>query len=112
MNTAGELCVLEGQSLKVPCHYEPQYASYVKYWCQGRTREFCRSLARTDDHHVANPAQDKVSVSDNPVQLVFTVTMNNVTEDDSGWYMCGVEVGSGWTADVASFMHINVIHGE
>lgn len=112
MTTAGERLVLEGQSLKVPCHYEPQYASYVKYWCQGRTREFCSSLARTDDHRAADPAREKVSVSDDPVQLVFTVTMNNVTEDDSGWYMCGVEVGSGWTADVATFVHIKVIHGE
>lgn len=111
VTTAGELIVLEGQSLKVPCHYEPQYASYVKYWCQGRTREFCSSLARTDDHRAANPAGDKVSISDNPVQLVFTVTMNNVTEDDSGWYMCGVEVGSGWTADVSTFVHLKVIHG-
>lgn len=112
ITTANEFIILEGQSIKVPCQYEPQYASYVKYWCHGRMREFCSSLARTDDHPAANPAEDKVSVSDDQVQLVFTVTMNNLTEADTGWYMCGVEVGNGWTADVSKFIHIKVIHGE
>ncbi len=75
-------------------------------------REFCTSLARTDDTRSANPAEDKVSVSDDPVQLVFTVTMNKLMEKDSGWYMCGVEIGSMWTADVVAFTNIKVIHGE
>lgn len=109
MTTADELVVLEGQSITFPCHYEPQYASYVKYWCQGRMREFCSSLARTGE---ANPAEDKVSIVDDQVQQVFTVTMNNLREVDSGWYMCGVEIGSGWTADVATFIQIRVIHGK
>lgn len=103
---------MEGQSLKVPCHYEPQYASYVKYWCQGNMREFCTSLARTDDPRSANPAEDKVSIFDDPVQLVFTVTLNNLKEGDSGWYLCGVEVGSVWNADVVAYTNIKVIHGE
>lgn len=111
VTTADELLVLEGRSVTFPCHYEPQYASYVKYWCQGRTREFCTSLARTSDAGAAKPGQ-KVSVVDHQVQQVFTVTMKNLTEADSGWYMCGVEIGGGWTADVASFVHIRVIHGE
>lgn len=75
-------------------------------------REFCTSLARTDATGLANPAEDKVSITDDQVQLVSAVTMNNLKEEDSGWYMCGVEVGSGWTADVATYIHINVIHGE
>ncbi|TNM98113.1 hypothetical protein fugu_014359 [Takifugu bimaculatus] len=104
-----EMLVLEGQSVTFPCHYEPQYASYVKYWCQGRMREFCTSLARTGDAGAAKPGE-KVSAVDDQVQQVFTVTMNNLTEADSGWYMCGVEIGSGWTADVASFVYIRVIH--
>lgn len=111
VTTADELLVLEGQSVTFPCHYEPQYASYVKYWCRGRMREFCTSLARTSDAGAAKPGK-KFSVVDDQVQQVFTVAMNQLTEADSGWYMCGVEIGSGWTADVASFVHIRVIHGE
>lgn len=106
-----ELAVLEGQSLTVPCLYEPQYAGYVKYWCRGKMREFCTSLARTDDTRLANPAVDKVSIYDDPVQQVFSVTMNDPKEEDSGWYMCGVEIGGMWTADVSAFTYIKVIHG-
>lgn len=111
MTTTGELVVLEGQSLTLPCYYEPQYASYVKYWCQGSMREFCTSLARTDEGGAATPG-DKFSIVDDPVQQVFTVTMNNLKEADSGWYMCGVQIGSGWNADVATFTYIRVIHGK
>ncbi|CAF97731.1 unnamed protein product [Tetraodon nigroviridis] len=111
VTTTSELVVLEGQSIKFPCHYEPQYASYVKYWCQGSMREFCTSLARTGEAVMTDPAKDKVSIVDDQVQQVFTVTMNNLKEADSGWYMCGVEIGSGWTVDVATFTYIRVIHG-
>nr|XP_033507022.1 polymeric immunoglobulin receptor isoform X1 [Epinephelus lanceolatus] len=111
VTTEGELSIMEGQSLTIPCHYEPQYASYVKYWCQGKTREFCTSLARTDEPRSADPAEKKVSVFDDQVQLVFTVTMNNLKEGDSGWYMCGVEIGGVWSADDVAFTNIKVIHG-
>uniref|UniRef100_A0A3Q3GXN1 Ig-like domain-containing protein n=1 Tax=Kryptolebias marmoratus TaxID=37003 RepID=A0A3Q3GXN1_KRYMA len=108
--TDGEFAVLEGGSLTIPCHYEPQYASYVKYWCKGSTREFCTSLARTDDPGPINPAEERVSIFDDPIQQLFTVTMNNLKQGDSGWYMCGVEIGGVWKADDATFTYIKVIH--
>ncbi|XP_028283991.1 polymeric immunoglobulin receptor isoform X2 [Parambassis ranga] len=111
VTTLEEFTLLEGRSVTVPCHYEPQYSSYVKYWCQGRTREFCTSLARTDDPRLINPDEDKVSIFDDPVQQVFTVTMNDLKEGDSGWYMCGVEIGGVWNADDAAFTNIRVVHG-
>ncbi|KAM4552353.1 polymeric immunoglobulin receptor isoform 2-T2 [Odontesthes bonariensis] len=111
VTTEEEFTVLEGQSLRIPCHYDPQYASYVKYWCQGRTKEFCTSLARTDDHHIINPAEEKVSIFDDPIQMVFTVTMNNLKESDSAWYVCGIEIGGLWNADDTAFTNIKVVHG-
>ncbi|XP_068594397.1 polymeric immunoglobulin receptor [Cebidichthys violaceus] len=108
VTTEGELTVMEGQSLIVPCHYDPQYAGYVKYWCRGKMREFCSSLARTDP---ANSAAEKVSIFDDPVQQVFTVSMSDLKEGDSGWYMCGVEIGNVWTRDVVASTYIKVIHG-
>ncbi|XP_022603838.1 polymeric immunoglobulin receptor-like isoform X1 [Seriola dumerili] len=111
VTTMEEFSVLEGRSLTVPCHYEPQYASYVKYWCRGRMREFCTSLARTDDPRSVDPAVDKVSILDDPVHQVFTVTMNDLKVDDSGWYMCGMEIGGVWSADVVEYTNIKVNHG-
>uniref|UniRef100_A0A8C6U497 Immunoglobulin V-set domain-containing protein n=1 Tax=Neogobius melanostomus TaxID=47308 RepID=A0A8C6U497_9GOBI len=102
-----------GGSLAIPCHYEPQYAGYVKYWCWGSTREFCTSLARTDDEPSTSdtPAQKKVKILDDPVQLVFTVTMEQLKKEDSGWYMCGVEIGGMWSVDLHAFTEIKVIDG-
>ncbi|TDH06087.1 hypothetical protein EPR50_G00130310 [Perca flavescens] len=60
VTTEGEHAVMEGQPLTVPCHYGPQYAGYVKYWCRGKMREFCTSLARTDEPRSANPAEEKI----------------------------------------------------
>ncbi|KAM7378825.1 hypothetical protein PAMP_004421 [Pampus punctatissimus] len=74
-------------------------------------REFCSSLARTDEPHSGNPAEDKVRIHNDPVQLVFTVTMEDLKEEDSGWYMCGVEIGSLWNVDVVAYTNIKVIHG-
>lgn len=71
-------------------------------------REFCTSLARTD---LATPAVKKVSLFDDPVQQLLTVTMGDLKEADSGWYMCGVEVGGGWTPDVVAYTYIKVVHG-
>lgn len=107
----GEYSALEGQTVVVACHYEPQYEHYVKYWCRGTTREFCTSLARTDDILTANSVKDSVTISDNPGQLVFTVTMRNLKKGDTGWYICGVEIGSIWSADVVTFTNIRVIDG-
>ncbi|XP_068197003.1 polymeric immunoglobulin receptor [Antennarius striatus] len=111
VTTNKQRTVLEGRSITVPCHYEPQYASYVKYWCWGRTRVWCTTLARTDNPHSDDPAEAKVSISDSPGHLASIVTMNNLTEADTGWYSCSVEVGDGWTPDVFKFIYINVVHG-
>ncbi|XP_030607468.1 polymeric immunoglobulin receptor isoform X2 [Archocentrus centrarchus] len=111
VTTVDEVRVLEGGSITVPCRYDPQYANHVKYWCWGSMREFCSSLARTDETHPTNPTEDKVSIFDDPAQAVFTVTMNNLKEGESGWYMCGVELGNGWKPDDVAFTKVKVIHG-
>uniref|UniRef100_A0A3P9LWY6 Polymeric immunoglobulin receptor n=1 Tax=Oryzias latipes TaxID=8090 RepID=A0A3P9LWY6_ORYLA len=107
----GEYSVLEGRSLTIPCHYEPKYVGNEKYWCQGKTREFCTILARTDNTRCMNLAVEKVSIFDDPVQLVFTVTMNGLKEEDSGWYMCGVGIKTWWYRDDIGYTYIAVIHG-
>ncbi|CAM4587071.1 unnamed protein product [Leuciscus chuanchicus] len=111
MKTVGDLSLLEGQSVTVPCHYNPQYISHVKYWCYGRMKDFCSSLARTDDPTSAPNVKGKVTIADDPTQHVFTVSMQNLTEGDSGWYWCGVELGGMWVADSTASLYISVIQG-
>ncbi|XP_020328681.1 polymeric immunoglobulin receptor [Oncorhynchus kisutch] len=112
VTTVGDLSVLEGRSVMIPCHYGPQYASYVKYWCHGSVKDLCTSLVRSDaPRGPAAAGEDKVAMFDDPVQQVFTVTMTELQKEDSGWYWCGVEVGGVWSADVTASLHINVIQG-
>uniref|UniRef100_A0AAY4AWT9 Ig-like domain-containing protein n=1 Tax=Denticeps clupeoides TaxID=299321 RepID=A0AAY4AWT9_9TELE len=109
VTTLGDQVILEGRSITVPCHYDPQYIPNVKYWCQGRMKDFCTKLAQTVNQH--KESAQKVSIADDPTQLVFTVTINDLKEADSGWYWCGVEVGGIWQADDATSLHISVVHG-
>ncbi|XP_055084572.1 polymeric immunoglobulin receptor isoform X2 [Periophthalmus magnuspinnatus] len=111
VTTEQKFAVLEGRSLTIPCHYEPQYASYVKYWCRGRMKDFCTSMARTDEPRTPEMSAQKVMIYDDPVQLVFSITMTQLKEEDSGWYMCGVEIGGIWSADLYAFTDIQVING-
>ncbi|KAG1969042.1 polymeric immunoglobulin receptor-like [Pimephales promelas] len=111
LTTVGDQTVLEGQSITVPCHYNPQYISNVKYWCSGRMKDFCSSLARTDDPTSAPNARGRVTIADDPSQHVFTVSMQDLTVGDSGWYWCGVELGGMWVSDSTASLHINVIQG-
>uniref|UniRef100_A0A3B4B6W6 Immunoglobulin domain-containing protein n=1 Tax=Periophthalmus magnuspinnatus TaxID=409849 RepID=A0A3B4B6W6_9GOBI len=104
-----KFAVLEGRSLTIPCHYEPQYASYVKYWCRGRMKDFCTSMARTDEPRTPEMSAQKVMIYDDPVQLVFSITMTQLKEEDSGWYMCGVEIGGIWSADLYVAVHLQVL---
>lgn len=69
-------------------------------------------MARTDETSSTNPSKDKVSIFDDPAQEMFTVTMNNLKETESGWYLCGVELGNGWKADDVAYTKVKVIHGE
>uniref|UniRef100_A0A3B4B8H4 Immunoglobulin domain-containing protein n=1 Tax=Periophthalmus magnuspinnatus TaxID=409849 RepID=A0A3B4B8H4_9GOBI len=101
-----------GRSLTIPCHYEPQYASYVKYWCRGRMKDFCTSMARTDEPRTPEMSAQKVMIYDDPVQLVFSITMTQLKEEDSGWYMCGVEIGGIWSADLVLSAGMSVLHSR
>ncbi|XDV28213.1 hypothetical protein PO909_031562 [Leuciscus waleckii] len=75
-------------------------------------KDFCSSLARTDDPTSAPNVKGKVTIADDPTQHVFTVSMQNLTEGDSGWYWCGVELGGMWVADSTASLYFSVIQGE
>ncbi|KAI4882179.1 hypothetical protein NFI96_005780 [Prochilodus magdalenae] len=111
VTTVGDQAVLEGQSVTVPCHYNSQYTQNVKYWCQGSMREFCSTLARTDNPESAPFGNGRVTIADDPTQHVFTVTMRDLKEADTGWYWCAVEVGGMWSVDSTASLYIKVIHG-
>uniref|UniRef100_A0A8C9VHN4 Ig-like domain-containing protein n=1 Tax=Scleropages formosus TaxID=113540 RepID=A0A8C9VHN4_SCLFO len=73
--------VLKGQSITVPCFY---------HRCDACTKQLCKGEKEANCPVRSNVAS--MSVSDDPVQGVFTVSMKDLQKKDSGMYMCVVEL--------------------
>uniref|UniRef100_A0A3B3SMR4 Ig-like domain-containing protein n=1 Tax=Paramormyrops kingsleyae TaxID=1676925 RepID=A0A3B3SMR4_9TELE len=99
VSTVSRVSVQRGGSVTIPCFYEDRYETHVKYWCRGYNVSSCSPIVHSD-----SPQEGKVSIRDDPNQQVFTVTINNLTAGDSGYYSCGVKISEG--SDIP--VHINV----
>ncbi|XP_029427778.1 polymeric immunoglobulin receptor-like [Rhinatrema bivittatum] len=78
---------LAGGSLTLQCQYESVYAIKRKYWCRGEAWSSCDVLVDTE----SKKKRCRISIRDDPAALMFTVTMKQLTEADSGKYWCGIE---------------------
>uniref|UniRef100_A0A3B3SMR3 Immunoglobulin V-set domain-containing protein n=1 Tax=Paramormyrops kingsleyae TaxID=1676925 RepID=A0A3B3SMR3_9TELE len=81
--TAWALKSPAGGSIRIPCFYGQQYKHSVKYWCKGKDTSSCS---------IVTPS-DRVSITDDPHNLVFIVTMRNLQKSDDGRYWCAVDDG-------------------
>ncbi|KAK2900469.1 hypothetical protein Q8A67_008584 [Cirrhinus molitorella] len=74
------LTVQTGGSVTIPCHYDKKYIQQKKYW-----------HLQTDTFHTyTNTTQGNLSVIDHPDQSLFTVTMRNLQNTQTGHYYCVV----------------------
>ncbi|KAM9687239.1 adhesion G protein-coupled receptor E4-like isoform 4-T5 [Trichechus inunguis] len=80
----------EGNSLTVPCHYDPGWETHYKWWCRGAVWSSCKILVKTTGSE-QEVKEGHVSIRDNHKQRIFTVTIEKVTEDDADLYWCGIE---------------------
>nr|XP_023646353.1 CMRF35-like molecule 8 isoform X3 [Paramormyrops kingsleyae] len=102
--TFGYLTAQTGESLTIPCFYDQKYKDHVKYWCTGQLWSSCTIMARTDSPQ----SSSKVSITDNPAQLVFHVIMRNLKISDTGIYWCAVEIGGIGKIDDSQDLKIEV----
>nr|XP_048302135.1 LOW QUALITY PROTEIN: CMRF35-like molecule 8 [Myodes glareolus] len=81
-----------GESLSVRCQYGKKYKSNNKYWCRVPSLLLlqCNDIVKTRGSNEAR--NGRVSIRDHPATLTFTVTMENLTREDEGTYMCGVDI--------------------
>ncbi|XP_051890656.1 polymeric immunoglobulin receptor-like [Pristis pectinata] len=75
-----------GRAITIDCHYAAWYRSHTKYWCRVRG-QLCTELVQTTGQ---NGQYRRGSMTDNPTRGTFTVTMENVVSEDTGWYRCGI----------------------
>ncbi|OPJ88639.1 hypothetical protein AV530_003143 [Patagioenas fasciata monilis] len=85
-----EVTAKQGGLLAVSCSYESGYELYPKYWCRPGFLWICFTyIAQTNGSEVT-VTQDRVSIEDKHTEHSFTVTLDNVSLGDTGWYSCGV----------------------
>ncbi|XP_052614994.1 CMRF-35-like molecule 4 [Peromyscus californicus insignis] len=79
-----------GESLSVRCQYEEEHKNNEKFWCRVSLRTPCKEIVKTRASKEAG--KGRVSIRDRPVNLTFTVTLENLTLEDAGTYKCGVDI--------------------
>ncbi|XP_066508115.1 polymeric immunoglobulin receptor-like [Hoplias malabaricus] len=91
-----------GSSVTIPCPYGNEYDKHRKYWCYhaGGDFNYC------DVRAYANTTNDKLVVTESPVQSLFTVTMRDLQDGDTGSYWCGVEINMGADLNEAIFVKV------
>uniref|UniRef100_A0A8C3IYB2 Uncharacterized protein n=1 Tax=Chrysemys picta bellii TaxID=8478 RepID=A0A8C3IYB2_CHRPI len=100
---------LWGRSVSVPCQYHEGYQETPKYWCSGITWQSCSKVVETTGSE-AEVTRGRVSIRDNHTLRVFTVTMENLTLEDTGIYWCGINLRS--KSDFNSPVSVTVLQGE
>ncbi|XP_041102537.1 CMRF35-like molecule 7 isoform X2 [Polyodon spathula] len=78
----------EGGSVSFQCYYDRYYDTNVKYWCRGYVWSSCKEIQRSSEKH---RDENKVSISDDRTQGIFTVTVRRLEKKDADWYWCGIE---------------------
>ncbi|MBN3299283.1 PIGR protein, partial [Amia calva] len=105
VSTLRQTIVRTGASVTIPCHYEDKHKSRVKTWLLLDKWGKFNTLIRTDSPITDS---DKVSISDDPAQGVFTVTMRGLETGDTGYYYCAVETEGPRTRDDRAGLQITV----
>ncbi|XP_059805794.1 polymeric immunoglobulin receptor-like [Hypanus sabinus] len=90
-----------GRATTIDCHYQEHHRSNTKYWCNGWT-PLCSIVVETKGHH---GRRGRVSITDNPEQGIFTVTMEDLRSGDTGWYSCGIITPG---LDTRYYLHLQV----
>ncbi|KAK3513478.1 hypothetical protein QTP70_015470 [Hemibagrus guttatus] len=99
--TLMKLSLQTGAMVTIPCHYDRGYINHKKYWCYNHHSTFSSCSIQA----YANETKGKVTVTDNPAESFFTVTMKDVQTENTGWYWCAVELTG---LDVKEDLHITV----
>ncbi|KAI4813219.1 hypothetical protein KUCAC02_024562 [Chaenocephalus aceratus] len=105
ITTVSKVSVRAGGSITVPCLYDSKHINNVKYLCKGPRWDFCSSEVKTNKPS----SSGKCLISDDKKQRVFTVTINDLTDKDTEYYWCAVEIKDG--ADLKEYFHLSVTAG-
>lgn len=78
-----------GGEATIRCNYPEDHEDSIKYFCKEQDRFVCNSI-NSNSNKISDTVQ-RFSLSDNRRERFSTVTISDLTEDDTGTYWCGVE---------------------
>ncbi|KAI1889402.1 hypothetical protein AGOR_G00179490 [Albula goreensis] len=81
----------EGGGAFIRCNYPQGYETNKKYFCKG-SHYSCNDLIKTEEKNTCFEKDDKFSLYDNTAERYFTVWINNLQQEDSGVYQCGIDI--------------------
>nr|XP_023010205.1 polymeric immunoglobulin receptor isoform X2 [Maylandia zebra] len=93
----------EGYSESISCPYDSQYQNNFKYICRGNLPSTCLQQALITSNNRENR---RFRLDDEKMLRKFTVAISNLTQSDSGSYLCGVQRNS--DLDVFSAVELKV----
>uniref|UniRef100_A0A3Q4B9T1 Ig-like domain-containing protein n=1 Tax=Mola mola TaxID=94237 RepID=A0A3Q4B9T1_MOLML len=73
-----------GGSVKVLCHYDPEFSKHTKYWCKGKIYDFCTIVVKTP----RNRQSARNFITDDREKGFFTITMTYLDHSDEDMYWC------------------------
>ncbi|XP_054456779.1 uncharacterized protein LOC129092781 [Anoplopoma fimbria] len=104
ITAVSKVSVKAGESISIPCLYDSEYRNHVKYLCEGYCWHSCEYVIKTNQQN-----SKRFSISDDKIQRIFTVTVNNLRAKDPGDYWCAVEINDG--PDIRKYFHLSVTSG-
>uniref|UniRef100_A0A493THJ9 Ig-like domain-containing protein n=1 Tax=Anas platyrhynchos platyrhynchos TaxID=8840 RepID=A0A493THJ9_ANAPP len=95
--TPGELSQREGSNLSVLCHYpaEDEYRD-LKSWCRWIDKRCQVQVTIIDtitDLYTERARQGYITIQDDPIHRIFSITMTDLRVQDSGTYFCAYRKG-------------------
>ena len=92
------------------CRYKEKFRENAKYWCK---TPCLRDIVVTKEAD-KEVRTGRVSIRDHGANLTFTVTLENLTEDDAGTYRCGIDTSwlPGYMIDLTFRVVVSVSPGE
>uniref|UniRef100_A0A8C1D364 Immunoglobulin domain-containing protein n=1 Tax=Cyprinus carpio carpio TaxID=630221 RepID=A0A8C1D364_CYPCA len=97
-----------GGGVSITCRYDRRYTDNKKYFCKGRWSE-CTDRIRTNTKN-KQVDSGRFSLYDDTRAAVFTVTIRDLSEQDSDIYYCGTDIYA--KVDFYTEVKLNVVTDE
>ncbi|XP_073443365.1 polymeric immunoglobulin receptor-like isoform X2 [Dendrobates tinctorius] len=103
--TGGQIInVKAGETIKIPCAYPCRFNTHQKYWCKLSGINCKEVISHVDDD------ERGLSVSCETRELVLTI--ETISQKDSGWYWCGVKKDGKYGKTIAVRVIVEAIQDD